>query len=664
MATLVALLGAMFVAMGSASADGHEHITLSIGDSDNVIGDNQEVTLSVKINNVPDSDGNGANRPAVVDYSYKFVAIPAALPQTASPTAPATFTAVTGKDDQYEDAEYKFFVPKGTTGEFSISVRVQRETVAGLGETVTDPASQKNLDKSITFKVGEAGTDIASAELSLGKVGHSVIKTAKTDGAATSAYGDTVPLNFNACNDDPELRNVNPNPGTDSDAVDTIDADCIAVTVSVENSLGNAANGPDVTGIHVFAPLATIIYDSDPEDDGNDDAGPQTSVDRKGGTAQLAGGAASVKFYVVKKTPGAVDVTAIVLGKTGSTTSAPLSLLFTGTADSIALGEPDSALAQNGTAFEAAVPCNDVSADGDACGADSEDVPAKAAVPSSGEARVEVTATDASGNVATLAPTQLGDIEITDADGNLVTTIVASPTQQVDAKGNTVHTAVRLTLNATDAAPGAYTLSVEFGDNDPVTAEIVVAGAVADVALVTSAEMVEIGDIITVSATVTDKDGNLSPDVGTVEFTAVGALKLNALGKYASDNSADVPLDDGMAEVRFVVTNGSGTATIIATAGSADAVTSVSTAPVEEEAMPEAEASVSCLSELSGFATWSCGVSADASEIFEMVSARGVSAIHLWNGSTWVRYSVVDDAMVPGSSDFMVTENDILYISN
>ena len=80
--------------------------------------------------------------------------------------------------------------------------------------------------------------------------------------------------------------------------------------------------------------------------------------------------------------------------------------------------------------------------------------------------------------------------------------------------------------------------------------------------------------------------------------------------------------------------------------------------------MPEEEASVSCLSELSGFATWSCGVSADASEIFEMVSARGVSAIHLWNGSTWVRYSVVDDAMVPGSSDFMVTENDILYISN
>ena len=31
---------------------------------------------------------------------------------------------------------------------------------------------------------------------------------------------------------------------------------------------------------------------------------------------------------------------------------------------------------------------------------------------------------------------------------------------------------------------------------------------------------------------------------------------------------------------------------------------------------------------------------------------------------SWVRYSVVDGTLVPGSSDFMVAENDILYISN
>ena len=80
--------------------------------------------------------------------------------------------------------------------------------------------------------------------------------------------------------------------------------------------------------------------------------------------------------------------------------------------------------------------------------------------------------------------------------------------------------------------------------------------------------------------------------------------------------------------------------------------------------MPEEEASVACLSNLAGFSTWSCGVETSASEIFGFVSARGATAIHLWNGSAWVRYSVVDGTMVPGSSDFMVAENDILYISN
>ncbi len=90
----------------------------------------------------------------------------------------------------------------------------------------------------------------------------------------------------------------------------------------------------------------------------------------------------------------------------------------------------------------------------------------------------------------------------------------------------------------------------------------------------------------------------------------------------------------------------------------------VSTMAEEPEAMPEEEASVSCLSNLSGFSTWSCGVESSAVEIFGLVSGRGASAVHLWNGSEWVRYSVVEGAMVPGSSDFMVTEDDILYISN
>ncbi len=84
----------------------------------------------------------------------------------------------------------------------------------------------------------------------------------------------------------------------------------------------------------------------------------------------------------------------------------------------------------------------------------------------------------------------------------------------------------------------------------------------------------------------------------------------------------------------------------------------------EAAAAADEAVSLACLSATNGFATYTCGVDSSASELFGLVSGRGATAVHLWNGSDWVRYSVVDGAMVPGSSDFTVTENDILYISN
>ena len=652
LAVLVALAVALFAVFQAAQADGHEHLTLSVGDSDGVVGDDQELTLSITVNNLPTDDSDAVQTDAA-DYSITFVAIPAALPQTATAPASGQFEAVDGDATKVRSAQTKFYIPKGTSGEYSISAKVTRSGEMTLNEEADDTIV---LNGSITLQIGDAGTAVASAEISLGKVGHAAAKTAKSDGAATAAYGDTVPLNYNSCWDNPEVRNSDPD--EDGDAVDGINANCIAVTISVQNSLGNAANGSDVTGIHVFAPLATIIFDDDSTDSGTGDAGPQDADDRSAGTVELGAGSASVKIFIARATAGEVDVTAIVLGKAGSTTSTPLTLLFTGTADSISVGDADSALAQTGTAFDPATAGVDGNSDGDF--ADEGDTAPVAAVLSSGEARIEVTAVDAAGNVATLGPDAL-DIEVVDADDNLVTSIEALPTPQKDSKGNTVHTAVRITLNATDTEPGAYTVNVTFGDNDPESVEIVVAGAVASVDLEVSESSVAIGDIITVTATVTDEDGNLSPDVGEVTFQAVGALTLNALGKGADGGNVSMAVDDGMAEARFVVVNGSGTATIIGSTGGVDGVTSVST---DAAAAADEAVSLDCLSATNGFATYTCGVDSSASELFGLVSGRGATAVHLWNGSDWVRYSVVDGAMVPGSSDFTVTEDDILYISN
>ena len=77
------------------------------------------------------------------------------------------------------------------------------------------------------------------------------------------------------------------------------------------------------------------------------------------------------------------------------------------------------------------------------------------------------------------------------------------------------------------------------------------------------------------------------------------------------------------------------------------------------------EVSIDCLSNLTGFATWTCNVGSTASEVFALVADRGATAVHLWNGSAWVRFAIVNGDEVPGSSDdFMIAEDDILYISN
>ena len=64
----------------------------------------------------------------------------------------------------------------------------------------------------------------------------------------------------------------------------------------------------------------------------------------------------------------------------------------------------------------------------------------------------------------------------------------------------------------------------------------------------------------------------------------------------------------------------------------------------------ELNTGLACLSNLNCFATWVCGVESSASEIFGLVTGRGATALHLWNGSAWVRYSVVDGTMVPAGA--------------
>ena len=172
-----------------------------------------------------------------------------------------------------------------------------------------------------------------------------------------------------------------------------------------------------------------------------------------------------------------------------------------------------------------------------------------------------------------------------------------------------------------------------------------------------------IGDVITVTVSATDKDGNAVSDGTKVTFSVSANTGLAPIGTGHGDDGR--MSKNGSASVKFAVV-GAGHSVVSAEAdGATGVIVITSTAGAEEpEAMPEEEASVSCLSNLNAFSTWTCGVDSSASEVFALLEGRGVTAIHLHNGSAWVRYSVVEGNTVPGSSDFMVTEDDILYISN
>ena len=103
-----------------------------------------------------------------------------------------------------------------------------------------------------------------------------------------------------------------------------------------------------------------------------------------------------------------------------------------------------------------------------------------------------------------------------------------------------------------------------------------------------------------------------------------------------------------------------------AAAAAAAAAEAAAEAAAAAAAAAEAEvaAETERLSGMTGFVGWLSATGTSASALFEALADDGATALHLWTGSTWVRYSVVGGAAVPGSVDFDVSQGDVLFISN
>ncbi len=614
-------------------------------DSDGTVADGVNVDFAVSFSNF---DGYGGNTSATATnatgstITITDVLVSGELDDPDSTTAtdadddpatPDTIPYTAGVEGKSGSGGLMFTVknPKGTTaGKYTVTVKYSytgpdadgkaEKDENGDDDVGTELNDTINTSTSFEFYVGDAGTNTSAAVLTLGN---------KTDADA--------------------MKGTAAVPETGSAHV----TESIWLRLTAQNSLDALSNKSGLTGLTVLGVGADIeLYPATPDGSkadqdagyGGDGAGPNS--------ASVSSLSHAVTYIKVSRSgapakPGSVELWAQLIGKDGAARSETITVSFTGSAQSLVLGTAP-AIGQGEK--------NEFTIDAEDAGGSAADVGTLS--------QFTVTGPDGKRKGSSVISVTRSTQGLFDGDDNDAEKLNNDPNQvtgQVAVGAKT--------------PPGEYTVSVGLHavKDSAATTVVTVTGPAANVDLnidETAPDMV--GQSIEFTATVTDESGSLVADGIDVVVTASdvrgdGDSVLVLVLKGAENNSGTGKTEDGVVTGRLVVV-GDGTAVVTATSGSGfDHKVVTSTAGVvEPEAMPEEEVSVSCLGNPAGFSSWTCDVETTASEIFGLISGRGATALHLWSTitSSWVRYSVVDGTMVPGSSDFMVTKSDILYISN
>ena len=504
-------------------------------------------------------------------------------------------------------------IPAGTTaGDYTISAAVIYDPNTDSAVTDDDrDGSSTDEDSTVLIAtkkitVGEPGIDASSVSLALGNASEDNPLTTLVTGK-----GELIP----------------------EDGTEPANGGDIYLKVTALNSLGNPSNDASLTTMTVIAPGGSISIFGPNARRTAPGAMVTNGIGSNSASATTAAEVKSTMFILVSKAdkkPGTVDVYTLIIGTDGAPRSDTLTLTFTGASSSLELGNAKPVAPNKWTEFT-------------------------------------INANDAAGN-----PGSVGQLifSVTGPDGNPVgqgensklgvtKSTAGSSTPDEEADDNPLQT-VGLVKTMAATAPGVYTVKVSLAGvaDSEATTDVIVSGIPASISVEADKTEVELNDIVTVMATVTDKNDAPVADGTEVTWGTFGELTLTRVSAEKSETK------DGKATAQFGVSKGTGAARITAISGAASGsvpVTGPAAADTEEE--PEV-VSLDCLSSLTGFSSYTCGVGSSASELFGLLDGRGATAIHLWNGSMWVRYAVVDGSEIPGSSDFAVTEDDILYISN
>ncbi|MCY4669886.1 MAG: hypothetical protein OXC29_18095, partial [Rhodococcus sp.] len=444
--------------------------------------------------------------------------------------------------------------------------------VEGVGTVIVPPSASGSY--TVTVSVS-SGTDDAISYL----VGEAEISVGDAPAEAVTNL-DTASLSLgNATPDDPKTTVSEAVAETGSAPADD-DSDTAGIWLKLEvlNSEGEASSNSGLSQVLVSGFGGKLsIHASDAG--GNpvagafgDDAGtPDTNEGETNHSATLntAADVKNVMFIKVQKAdgkPGKVTVFARVIGSDDSTeVSNSVTLTFTGAAADIEVSDANDRLAQKGDSIT-----------------------------------FEVTGADTADGAGTVAASQI-TASLLDADGDPAENLTVSDAQAFNDKNgngeqddgeNDIDTKVIITVasSATKAADaGRYEMQVLLNGSDKTkqTVAFTVSGPAANIELTASPESAtERGELVDLTAKVTDADGTEVPDDTTVTFSVTpgGGVALISDGK---DDTKD-----GVATATLGVSGG-GTTFVYAVAGDArGTLTFVSTAGQVEAAQMTVAASV------------------------------------------------------------------------
>jgi len=384
------------------------------------------------------------------------------------------------------------------------------------------------------------------------------------------------------------------------------------------------------------------------------------------------GGQSTGSFKVrvkAPRTPGAATLRVLVVPKTGDSQERTQSLTFVGSASKYTLAE------QTGTVL------NRLAGDQQVAIKDS----ARNALD------IGLSATDSRDQTVPV-PTGL-NYQVMGPDGKTAAGITAAAGKKADGNDegtdpDTDTSKVRIEVSDNAApflATGEYTLNIKQGTKTVATTTFTVAGPTAEGGLTVEADTDAadaVGAEVPITITAKDANGNNVAD-GTRVLITVSDIDTG------SGNVLVLSGANAAGAVYKTTKNGRATATAIVV-GTARAVLTVDIVgtdgtddgTVDDDNTDLSLANAHVVLDLSGvdavqttspttgltrtdlgqYASWMRSETTTAAALFNQLVRRGATAIHLFNGTNWVRYATVDGVRVPGALDFTVKQGDTLFI--